>query len=104
MVAKVAARYPQVFKVTRAIDKGVLKGGDSIVGRNGGRVKTVEILPTGDRWDLDVDDPMMVAGLLAEDLAIMVEGSDGQYYLQAGAICVPGNKHTTVFSLGSRLR
>lgn len=79
-----------MIKVTRVHDRGGLGEGDSIVGKDGGRVKTVEILPTGDKWDLDVDDPMLVAGLLAEDLAIMVEGSDGQYYLRAGAICIPG--------------
>ena len=33
---------------------------------------------------------MLIGGLLAEDLGIMVEGSDGQYYLGAGAICIPG--------------
>ena len=25
-----------------------------------------------------------------DDLAIMIEGTDGQYYLQAGAILIPG--------------
>lgn len=79
-----------MFRVTRVHDHGGLGEGDSIVGKDGGRVKTVEILPTGDKWDLDVDDPMLVGGLLAEDLAIMVEGSDGQYYLRAAAICIPG--------------
>ncbi|KAF8588266.1 hypothetical protein K439DRAFT_1645571 [Ramaria rubella] len=90
LVSYLAKRYPHIFKVTRVHDRGGLGGGDSIVGKEGGRVKTVEILPTGDKWDLDVDDPMTIAGLLAEDLAIMVEGGDGQYYLRAGAICVPG--------------
>jgi Haem-dependent oxidative N-demethylase, alpha subunit-like len=88
-----------MFRVTRVHDQGGLGEGDSIVGKYGGRVKTVEILPTGDKWDLDVDDPMLVAGLLAEDLAIMVEGSDGQYYLRAGAICIPG-QWTPHFSPG----
>ncbi|KAF8529912.1 hypothetical protein JB92DRAFT_3106604 [Gautieria morchelliformis] len=90
LASYLAKRYPQMFRVTRVHDQGGLGEGDSIVGKYGGRVKTVEILPTGDKWDLDVDDPMLVAGLLAEDLAIMVEGSDGQYYLRAGAICIPG--------------
>ncbi|KAF8525830.1 hypothetical protein BU17DRAFT_41493 [Hysterangium stoloniferum] len=71
--AYLAKRYPNVFRVEHA-----------------GRVKIIEILPTGDRWDLDVDDPMTVAGLLADDLAIMIEGPDGLYYMQAGSICVPG--------------
>jgi Haem-dependent oxidative N-demethylase, alpha subunit-like len=86
----VAKRYPQVFRVHRVSDDGDLGGGDSIVGNDGGRVKTIEILPTGDKWDLDVDDPMTVAGLLADDIAIMVEGDDGRYYMRAGSICVPG--------------
>lgn len=88
-----AKRYPQVFRVTRAYDGKGLAEGDSIVGKNGGRVKTVEVIPVGDVWDLDKDDPMLVANLLSEDLAIMMEGPDGQYYLQAGAICVPGKTH-----------
>ncbi|KAK0490530.1 hypothetical protein IW261DRAFT_1432530 [Armillaria novae-zelandiae] len=34
---------------------------------------------------------MKIAALLVQDdLALMVEGSDGRYYFQAGAICVPG--------------
>lgn len=60
------------------------------MGRKGGRVKCIEILPTGDKWDLDVDDAMEVAGLLADDIAVMVEGVDGRYYMRAGSICVPG--------------
>jgi len=79
-----------VIRITRIHDDEGLGGGDSIAGVNGGRVKTVEIIPTGDKWDLDVDDPMYVAGMLSEDLAIMMEGPDGQYYLKAASICVPG--------------
>ncbi|KAF8304832.1 hypothetical protein DL93DRAFT_2090079 [Clavulina sp. PMI_390] len=42
-------------------------------------------------YDLDVEDPMSVAGLLVQDdLALMVEGSDGRYYFQAGSICLAG--------------
>jgi len=93
----VAKRYPAVFRVQRAHDKGGLGQGDSIVGKSEGRVKTIEIIPTGDKWDLDVDDPMTVAGLLADDLGVMMEGSDGRYYLQAGSICVPGKSFTGMF-------
>ena len=85
-----AKRYPQVFRVHRVNDDGGLGEGDSIVGKEGGRVKIIEILPTGDKWDLDVDDPMTVAGLLGDDIAIMIEGADGRYYMRAGSICVPG--------------
>ncbi|KAF8529810.1 hypothetical protein JB92DRAFT_2695822 [Gautieria morchelliformis] len=79
LASYLAKRYPQVFRVHR------------VMGNEGGRVKAVEILPTGDKWDLDVHDPMTVAGLLADDIAIMVEGDDGQYYMRAGSICVPGS-------------
>ncbi|GJJ08191.1 hypothetical protein Clacol_002399 [Clathrus columnatus] len=90
LTSYLAKRYPQVFRVTRVHDNGGLGEGDSIVGKGGGRIKTVEVIPVGDIWDLDKDDPMLVAGLLSEDLGIMIEGSDGQYYLRAGSICVPG--------------
>lgn len=85
-----AHQYPSVFRVERVHDSGGLGCGDSIVGQNGGRVKSIQIIPTGDKWDLDHEDPMTVAGLLADDLAVMIEGSDGLYYMQAGSICVPG--------------
>ncbi|KIJ52601.1 hypothetical protein M422DRAFT_65033 [Sphaerobolus stellatus SS14] len=91
LASYLAKRYPSVFRVHRVYDKGGLGQGDSIAGKDGGRVKTVEIIPTGDKWDLDVDDPMTVAGLLADDLAVMMEGPDGLYYLRAGSICVPGS-------------
>ncbi|GJJ08284.1 hypothetical protein Clacol_002494 [Clathrus columnatus] len=91
LASYLAHRYPSVFRVERAYDSGGLGCGDSLVGPNGGRVKTIEIIPTGDKWDLDHDDPMIVAGLLADDLAIMMEGEDGLYYMQAGSICVPGS-------------
>lgn len=87
---QVSHRYPSVFRVERVHDSGGLGCGDSIVGQDGGRVKSVEIIPTGDKWDLDHEDPMTVAGLLADDLAVMIEGVDGLYYMQAGSICVPG--------------
>ncbi|KIJ52467.1 hypothetical protein M422DRAFT_223007 [Sphaerobolus stellatus SS14] len=90
LASYLAKRYPKVIRVTRTHDEGGLGDGDSISGKNAGRVKTVEIIPTGDKWDLDVDDPMHVVGMLAEDLAIMMEGPDGQYYLKAAAICIPG--------------
>lgn len=36
-------------------------------------------------------DPMAAASLMIQDdLAIMFEGADGQYYLKAGAILLPG--------------
>ncbi|EAU84944.1 hypothetical protein CC1G_00463 [Coprinopsis cinerea okayama7 len=32
----------------------------------------------------------IAALLVQEDLAVMIEGQDGKYYLQAGAVCIPG--------------
>ncbi|KAF3942345.1 hypothetical protein ABW19_dt0208564 [Dactylella cylindrospora] len=37
------------------------------------------------------EDPMRTVGrLLQDDIAIMMEGPDGQYYLKAGSILLPG--------------
>ncbi|KAF9258169.1 hypothetical protein L218DRAFT_974977 [Marasmius fiardii PR-910] len=39
----------------------------------------------------EAEQAMRVAALLVQDdLALMVEGTDGKYYFQGGAICVPG--------------
>ncbi|EIM88152.1 uncharacterized protein STEHIDRAFT_146234 [Stereum hirsutum FP-91666 SS1] len=80
-------RYPKVYSVTRhapGSEKGNGWYGD-------GRIKEVTILPLGVPYNLDEDEPMKVAGLLTQDdMAIMIEGEDGEYYLQAGAILVPG--------------
>lgn len=68
------ARYPTMFKRTK-------------VG--------IDNLATGERFDILarplVEDPMaMAARWIQEDLAIMVEGSDGVYYLKAGATLLTG--------------
>lgn len=67
-------RYPMLFK-----DNGV--GLDNII--------------TGESFDFRdghlSEDPMLIAAkLVQDDLAIMMEGSDGHYYLKAGAIVLPG--------------
>jgi Protein of unknown function (DUF3445) len=76
-----SVRYPNLFRIERVLDgvegdkKVPAGGGDSFSGQQVGRVKTVELLSTGEKWDLARDDPMLVAGLLQmDDLAIMVEG------------------------------
>ncbi|KAH9970822.1 hypothetical protein BGW80DRAFT_1446720 [Lactifluus volemus] len=54
-----------------------------LVGRYLGRDRCGRGTPVGVTHDLGVEDPMMVAAMLTQDdLAIMIEGSDGQYYLQ----------------------
>lgn len=90
------ARYPDVYRATR----------------RGGEIVAVEVLPVGVTHDLEAEDPIVVAAMLyvsllvyhvratlhacllfqrtQDDLAIMIEGTDGQYYLQAGAILLPG--------------
>ncbi|KAK0191428.1 hypothetical protein F5146DRAFT_1001243 [Armillaria mellea] len=90
-------RYPAAFQVTRAE----------------GAIKTIRILPVDMTYELppallsrskgtsppclrkveagEAEEAMKIAALLVQDdLALMVEGSDGRYYFQAGAICVPG--------------
>lgn len=70
----VALRYPTLFRYTSE------------------KEEAIEILPTGEVYPiLNSDDPMKYAALLVQDdLAIMIEGSDGLYYLRAGAICLAG--------------
>ncbi|KAJ7623548.1 hypothetical protein FB45DRAFT_672783, partial [Roridomyces roridus] len=53
----------------------------------------LDFLPTAEKSDLEEQGvvAMRICGLLVQDdLAIMVEGSNGGYYFQAGAIIVPG--------------
>ncbi|KAI9510949.1 hypothetical protein F5148DRAFT_975923, partial [Russula earlei] len=70
------ARYPGVYRATR-------RDGDN-------EIVAVEILPVGVTHDLETEDPIVVAAMLTQDdLAIMIEGRDGLYYLQAGAILLP---------------
>ena len=53
--------------------------------------KQIRIKTTGEIYPMDSDDPLKYASLLIEDdLAIMMEGTDGQYYLKAGVILIPG--------------
>lgn len=67
----VAARYPQLFEVTRAVYDAAKPEthGDSLVGDAGGAVRTVRNLITGEFWDFDQLDredpgwnPMRIAG------------------------------------------
>ncbi|KAI6105417.1 hypothetical protein F5141DRAFT_1123574 [Pisolithus sp. B1] len=64
-------------------------------------IRTVTALATGVTYDLskletlhcvDMGEEAMriVTGLVQEDVAIMIEGTDGKYYFQAGSICIPG--------------
>ncbi|GAA6025433.1 hypothetical protein JCM10207_005402 [Rhodosporidiobolus poonsookiae] len=96
-----ATRDPQLFKVKRAkYDPSKPETfGDSIVGKEAGAVIAVENVVTGDKFDFaeiearDGKDwnPMKYAGMLTQDdLALMVEDSQGHYRLQGGSICTAG--------------
>lgn len=80
-------RYPSVY----AVERHQPSLGD--FGWYGdGQIKTVTILPLGVTYNLDEEDSMKVAGLLApDDLALMLSGPDGKHYLQAGSICLAGS-------------
>jgi len=85
----VSRRFPLIYTVVRhaSCDSVNTRGwyGDD-------PVKEITVVPLDKTYDLDATDPMTLCALLIpEDLAIMVEGSDGRYYLQAGAITIPGS-------------
>jgi alpha-1,2-mannosyltransferase len=67
-------RYPTLFRYTSENEEAIL------------------ILETGEVYPiLNSPDPMRYAALLVQDdLAVMMEGPDGLYYLRAGAICLAG--------------
>jgi len=79
-------RYPDTYSVVR---HKPLAGDFGWYGE--GQVKEITIVPLGVTYDLENEDPMKVSSLLIQDdLALMLEGSDGRYYFQAGGIIVPG--------------
>lgn len=96
-------RYPSSFRVTR-FPNGVSApciGGVSLAWGQQQPVQTIEVVETGEKFDLGVlegldgvemgEEAMRItAGLIQEDVALMIEGTDGKYYFQAGAICIPG--------------
>jgi hypothetical protein len=67
-------RYPSLFRYTSH------------------KEEAIEIITTGEVYPIaNSDDPLKFAALLIQDdLAIMMEGADGLYYLRAGAIVLPG--------------
>ncbi|TFK56026.1 hypothetical protein OE88DRAFT_694681 [Heliocybe sulcata] len=79
-------RYPTTYNVERGSKHDEGFGWYGLP-----QIRTITIVPIGVTYDLDTEDPMTVAALLIQDdLALMVEGSDGRYYFQAGAILLPG--------------
>ncbi|KAH7916724.1 hypothetical protein BJ138DRAFT_995089 [Hygrophoropsis aurantiaca] len=97
-------RYPAVFSTTRhASAAGCVPaiGGIPLSWEGLPPIKTIEVHSTGQKFDLSLLEGMqgvemgeeamrMAALLVQEDIALMIEGSDGKYYFQAGAICIPG--------------
>ncbi|KAJ7777319.1 hypothetical protein B0H16DRAFT_1505066 [Mycena metata] len=100
-------RYPTTFQVIR---HDSLSLADYPAGWNGAApVKSVRIVPSGEVFELPLPLPLnytateklnieeqgeiamrIAALLIQDDLAVMVEGSNGAYYFQGGAICVGG--------------
>ncbi|RDB20502.1 hypothetical protein Hypma_012433 [Hypsizygus marmoreus] len=97
LVEYLPRRYPKVFEVIRYPRDTVTphSGWDGLP-----QIKTIKVLPLGTSYDIprDIYDgenaavkALEIASLLIqEDLALMIEGQDGQYYFQAGAILIPG--------------
>lgn len=96
-------RYPSSFRVTRFPNgvPGPSIGGVSLAWGHQQPVQIIEAVETGDKFDLGVleglngvemgEEAMRItAGLIQEDVALMIEGTDGKYYFQGGAICIPG--------------
>lgn len=100
----VVRRYPRSFQVTRlqpsaphipTIGNIPLSWDDRMP------IQTITALATGVTYDfskletlrcVDMGEEAMriVTGLVQEDVAIMIEGTDGKYYFQAGSISIPG--------------
>ncbi|KAI8984978.1 hypothetical protein BD414DRAFT_462851 [Trametes punicea] len=82
-------RHPDVYRVTRRAVSGNLE-------ENGwygeGKIKEITITPFDETYDLEKEEPLKVARMLIqEDFTIMLEGTDGRYYLQAGAVVIAGS-------------
>lgn len=68
-------RYPSLFEYCQVKNKG----------------QSIKIKATGEIYPIYSDDPLKYASLLIQDdLVIMIEGSDGQYYLKAGIVLFAG--------------
>ncbi|KIJ70420.1 hypothetical protein HYDPIDRAFT_105135 [Hydnomerulius pinastri MD-312] len=97
-------RYPSSFRVSRigATASSVPSIGGVPLSWDGKMpIQTIEAIETGATYDLGVLETLegvdmgeeamkIVTGLVQEDMAVMIEGSDGKYYFQAGSICIPG--------------
>lgn len=85
-------RYPELYKKIVVMEEGEERGDD---GGEGESVVGLENRVTGEtfhvRRDMLEEDPMQLAArLVQDDIAIMIEKPDGQYYLLAGCILLAG--------------
>ncbi|KAF8665699.1 hypothetical protein AX16_000151 [Volvariella volvacea WC 439] len=89
-------RYPTTFQVTRHASTAP---GTPFFGWRGAMpVEKISIVPLAVSYELPLEFSMEAAIkaleisslLVQDDLVLMLEGTDGRYYFQAGAICVPG--------------
>ncbi|CAL1717362.1 unnamed protein product [Somion occarium] len=79
-------RYPSMYTVSRYPREKSTYGWYGL-----GDIKDITIVPLNKTFTLADGDPLLTAALLTQDdLAIMVEGEDGRYYLQACALCNAG--------------
>ncbi|KAI0366429.1 hypothetical protein BV20DRAFT_656374 [Pilatotrama ljubarskyi] len=82
-------RHPDVYSVTR---HPVSKNPDENGWYGEGKIKDITIIPFNETYSLDTAEPLKVARMLIqEDFTIMMEGTDGRYYLQAGAVVIAGS-------------
>ncbi|KAF3053045.1 hypothetical protein E8E11_011583 [Didymella keratinophila] len=79
LCAYLPERYPSLFQGLESAKAGVKN------------LATGETIDIKERLEVDMEDPMQIcARLVQDDLAIMIERPDGQYYLLAGAILLAG--------------
>ncbi|KAJ4411823.1 hypothetical protein N0V91_000958 [Didymella pomorum] len=79
LCAYLPERYPSLFQVLGSGRAGV------------NNLITGETIDIKESLEVNMEDPMQVcARLVQDDLAIMIERRDGQYYLLAGAILLAG--------------
>ncbi|KAH9853943.1 hypothetical protein C2E23DRAFT_821137 [Lenzites betulinus] len=82
-------RHPDVYRVTR---KPVSRVSEENGWYGEGKIKDITLIPFSETYDLEKDEPLKVArSLMQEDFTLMLEGTDGRYYLQAGAVVIAGS-------------
>jgi len=90
MAGYLSERYPSLFSLETTTTTTTTDAGKEII--------LLKNLVTNEEFDVgsltrngEKEDPMtLCARLVQDDLAIMMEGEDGQYYLLAGAILLAG--------------